>query len=50
MSKKQQRQIIVSMCNSLKEYMLARLANVPEEWDGHELRYWFAERADSEFR
>jgi hypothetical protein len=45
-----QKKIVISMCDSLKEYLLERLDKVPEDWDGHELRYWFAARAHSEFR
>lgn len=50
MNKADQKKIIISMCDSLKEYLLERLDQVPEDWDGHELRYWFAARADSEFK
>ena len=50
MNKKDQRRIIREMSNSLKQYMLANSDRIPENWDGHEIRQWFSELADEQYR
>ncbi len=52
MTKRDQRRIIIELCHTLKKDLLAKLIDgrVPVEWDGHELRAWFADRAKSDFQ
>jgi len=45
MKKSHQREIINGLCRDQRKYMLERLKNVPENWDGIELRAWFIEVA-----
>ena len=52
MTKRDQRRIVIELCNVLKKDMLTKLTDgkVPVEWDGIELRQWFADRAKSDFQ
>lgn len=52
MTRRNQRRIIIELCNNLKKTMLTKLTDgdVPVGWDGHELRQWFADRAKSDFQ
>lgn len=47
MTPEKQKEIVQSLCDSLRDEMLKRIdaCEVPEEWDGIELRQWFAELA-----
>ena len=47
MTKPEKKRFIVDICDGMKAYMLERIDQVPEDWDGHELRHWFADRASS---
>jgi hypothetical protein len=49
MTKDDQARIIAEMCEGAKKHMLEHLPQVPEEWDGHELRQWFAEIATQRY-
>jgi hypothetical protein len=49
-SPEQQKQIVTDLCNGLRDRLLQRIdeCDIPEEWDGIELRQLFAEMAWSE--
>lgn len=38
------RQFIIELLANVQKELLAKLPQVPEEWDGHELRQWIAGR------
>jgi hypothetical protein len=40
MDKQNQKRIIKEICKGIEEKMIQNLNNVPEEWDGFELRQW----------
>ena len=48
MTKKEQRQFIINICDNLKTNMLEKTESIPENWDGYELRQYLADKA-SEF-
>lgn len=48
MNRHDQRRVLEELCNSLKEHLLDRIDDIPADWDGHEIRRWFGERAKSE--
>lgn len=60
MSPEQQKQIVTDLCNGVRDKLLARIegCDIPEEWDGIELRQLLAEmfwnertfRFDRQFR
>lgn len=39
------RRIILELCDSLRDAMLAKLDRIPETWTGRQLRQWFADLA-----
>jgi hypothetical protein len=49
MTKQDQKEFIISMCDSAKKYFLERIDKVPGNWDGIELREWFADIARGQF-
>jgi len=49
MLRDQQKEIINDMCDSIKEYLTKKLNSVPENWDGIELREWFADTAREKY-
>lgn len=50
MTKDEQRQYLESCLESQRKYLMDRLDRVPENWDGIELRNWFADAAVSGYR
>ena len=44
MTREQQKQFVVELTENVTKDMLKVIAYVPEEWDGHELRQWIADR------
>lgn len=50
MTREEQRQYILDCCAAQQRYLLERLDKVPENWDGIELRNWFADAAISGYR
>lgn len=38
MNAKDKRRFIRELCNRIRDEMISKVANMPEEWDGHELR------------
>lgn len=46
MNKKEQRQFIINICDNLKTNMLEKVDKIPENWDGFELRQYFADKAE----
>ena len=50
MNKRDQRRIVNEMCKSQRKKLLELLPNVPENWDGLELRNWFADIAEEGYR
>ena len=49
MNKAEQQEFMINLCDSAKEYFLKKMKNVPENWDGFELREWFANTARDHF-
>ena len=47
MSRKQQRQFVKELIRNVQADLLSIVDRVPEEWDGHELRQWIADRFDA---
>lgn len=45
MSKDGQRELIESLCDTLKEQMLKHLNSIPDNWDGIELRRYLVYKA-----
>ena len=45
MTLEEKKQFIGELCRSIENDMYKRLGKVPEEWDGIELRMWFADMA-----
>ncbi len=43
MTRKQQRHFVRELISAVHKEILAKLPNVPEEWDGHELRQLIAD-------
>jgi hypothetical protein len=43
LTKQEKEQFIKDFIGRVQESMLERLDDLPEEWDGHELRTWIAE-------
>lgn len=43
MTKKEKAKFIRDMLNRTRDSLLAKLDNVPESWDGHELRAWIVQ-------
>lgn len=46
MDKQEQARIINELCDAQRAKMLEGLDRIPENWDGHELRWWFVDVAD----
>lgn len=46
MTKKDQRRIITEMITGLRKRMIENLPNVPDTWDGIELRQWLTDVAN----
>lgn len=44
MNKDEQRAFVTELINNVKEDLLSNVKRVPEDWDGHELRQWIADR------
>jgi hypothetical protein len=44
MTREQQAEFVSEIIDSVKADLLAKVGNTPEEWDGHQLRAWIAER------
>lgn len=42
MTKQQKKEFIDQLISSVHSDLKMKLARVPEEWDGHELRVWIA--------
>lgn len=40
MTREEHKQFVNEMCNTIKARLLNRIADVPEEWTGYELREW----------
>lgn len=38
MNAKEKREFIKSLCNRIRDDLVAKVPEMPEEWDGHELR------------
>ena len=49
MKKPTQRKLIRALCNNLKNYMLEKAKDIPEDWDGHELRQWMADLSSEQY-
>jgi len=43
MTKKHKKEFIKAVCNQLKDQLLDKLDDVPENWDGIELRRWIGD-------
>jgi len=50
MDKRDQKRIIREMADGIKNLMLSKSSEIPDGWDGHELRQWFADLANEQFR
>ena len=37
-------QFIKRLCDFVKQQLLRKVKDAPEEWDGHELRRWISDR------
>lgn len=48
MTKTDQHRIVTELINSVSENLFAKIASVPEEWDGIELRQWVADTFNDE--
>lgn len=48
MTKAQQRKILKAICDNVRDHLLSRSDQWPEEWDGHELRELVAEVHNNE--
>ena len=44
MKKSQQKQFIKELSRNIESELLGKLSRAPENWDGHELRVWMAEK------
>jgi hypothetical protein len=44
MTRDEQKAFVDELITRVKITLLSRLRNVPEEWDGHELRVWIADK------
>ena len=45
MTKKEQEEFVVDICDALKVLVLTKVPNMPETWDGYELRLYIADKA-----
>ena len=50
MKASEKRQFISSLCNSIRDELKARASDMPEEWDGIELRHILADKFQREAR
>jgi len=48
MTTTQKREFIEELIQRVQRDLLERAPKLPEEWDGHELRQWVAERFDAQ--
>lgn len=44
MDAKEKKQLIKDLCNNVRDQVLAQVQDMPEFWDGHELRQLLADR------
>ena len=44
MTKKEKREFINNLVGSVKKSILEKLSRIPENWDGHELRQYIADK------
>lgn len=44
MTRKEQERFVKELIANVQADLVSRVADVPEEWDGHELRQWIADR------
>ena len=40
MERQEQKRFIVEICNGMKKALLVKVHDIPENWDGFELRQW----------
>lgn len=45
MTEQEKVRFINDLCDSIKKDILSNVPKMPEEWDGHELRQYIADRA-----
>lgn len=45
MTREERREFITSLCDSLKADILSKADKMPDDWDGHELRQYIADKA-----
>jgi hypothetical protein len=43
MNRSDKKQLILSVCDSLREDLVKKIEYLPDEWDGHEIRKWIAD-------
>ena len=43
MNKDEKHCFVTNLCDSVRDHVLSKLPQVPEEWDGHELRELIAD-------
>ena len=48
MTKEDQAKLIDNFMNSMHESFAEKIYDLPENWDGFEIRHWIAEKFDSE--
>lgn len=50
MNKKEKTQFIKNLLGSITEELLAKVPEIPKEWDGHELRRLIVEKVQNDVR
>ena len=48
MTKDEKAEFIVNLCNAVRDSVIAKVGNMPEAWDGHELRRMLADQFERE--
>lgn len=49
MTRADQKTFINTVCKNLKKGLLEKIKDIPEEWDGHELRLWVKDYYETNF-
>jgi hypothetical protein len=49
MNKEEKIKFIEDVLNGTKKQLIERIDDIPEEWDGYELRRWIAETIDEQY-
>lgn len=48
MTRDEKRQFIADLCTAVSKHAMSKVAEMPEEWDGHELRQYLADEFSRE--